>query len=358
MAWERHRLLIHEKWKKEWFQTHPPEIAEYSWDYLFTGGKEIRARLFCELWAYLSPDSEVAAELAFAIECIHVASLILDDSPYMDNAVERRGKTTLHIRFSQKKAALLCYDVMNMARAIWLQQRPSHLSTTTWNLLIKTKLQRLMIGQWYDMEKKGSVYDLASLKTGVLFELVAETVAVCIGLDADFWRQWGNHVGVLFQWVDDWQDREEDRRQGSRNAFHESEDTIHHYQTFWRQVEQGIGSSWFQRPFGQYMRQYFTGSLPLSTASFYPSPLPSLSSLLDLPKVDKSTVNLSGRDILSLLFMASNHVTEHDRIHTTFWNIPEEEWAFHPEIEEILHEWHQRTGWNVRPLYQKWVARI
>lgn len=33
----------------------------------FTGGKEIWSKLFCELWKYLSPDSEVCAELAFAI---------------------------------------------------------------------------------------------------------------------------------------------------------------------------------------------------------------------------------------------------------------------------------------------------
>jgi hypothetical protein len=46
---------------------HPVDVAEYSWNYLFTGGKEIRSKLFCELWKYLSPDSDVCAELAFAI---------------------------------------------------------------------------------------------------------------------------------------------------------------------------------------------------------------------------------------------------------------------------------------------------
>ena len=48
--WDIYKIKIHEKWKKRWFDTHPYEIAEYSWNYLFTGGKEIRSKLFCELW--------------------------------------------------------------------------------------------------------------------------------------------------------------------------------------------------------------------------------------------------------------------------------------------------------------------
>ena len=47
MAWEQIKPEIYEKWKKYWFNTHPDNIAEYSWNYLFTGGKQIRPRLFC-----------------------------------------------------------------------------------------------------------------------------------------------------------------------------------------------------------------------------------------------------------------------------------------------------------------------
>jgi len=277
MSWEVHKPHIYEKWKQYWYSTHPPDIAEYSWNYLFTGGKEIRARLFCELWKYLSPDLMVCAELAFSIECIHTASLILDDTPWMDNATERRGKTTLHLVFTQKKAILLAHDVMYMVYLIWNENKPSHISLHDWELFMKDKLQRLMIGQWYDLERSGKLTDLASLKTGVLFELVTETVAVCTKLDQEFWKIWGNHLGILFQWMDDWQDREEDTLLHSRNAFNEAYDTtLLTYGQIWQKIERDIGVSWFQLPFGQFMRNYFTRGIPL------PSQPLSVSSLSDL----------------------------------------------------------------------------
>jgi len=244
--------------------THPADIAEPSWNYLFTGGKEIRARLFCELWEYFSPDTEVRAELAFAIECIHAASLILDDAPCMDNASTRRGKPTLHLQFSYKKALLLFHDVMQMVYCIWNEHCPAQRSREEWKNIMKEKMQRLMMGQWYDLEKKGTLLELASLKTGILFECVTEWVAEGVGLDPLFWRSWGNHLGILFQWMDDWKDREEDRAQQNRNAFHEEEaGTLRQYATIWQQIERGIGPAWFHRPFGQYMKEYFTSSIPL-----------------------------------------------------------------------------------------------
>lgn len=277
MSWEVHKPHIYEKWKTYWYHTHPIDIAEYSWNYLFTGGKEIRARLFCELWQYLYPDVMVCAELAFSIECIHTASLILDDTPWMDNAAERRGKTTLHLIFTQKKAILLAHDVMYMVYLIWNENKPTHISLHNWEIFMKDKLQRLMIGQWYDLEKTGKLTDLASLKTGVLFELVTETVAICTNLDREFWKIWGNHMGILFQWMDDWQDREEDRLIHSRNAFNEAYDTtLLAYGQIWQKIERDIGPGWFRLPFGQFMKTYFTRDIPLPLLSS------SLSSLSDL----------------------------------------------------------------------------
>jgi len=278
MLWEIHRPHIHQKWKQYWYDTHPSSIADQSWDYLFTGGKEIRAKLFCELWFYLSPDIAVNAELAFAIECIHAASLILDDTPWMDNAATRRGRTTLHLTHSNKKALLLFHDVMYMVYLIWNENKPSHLSLPEWENVIMYQLQRLMVGQTYDLEKKGTLIELASMKTGVLFELVTETVAVCTHLDTRAWRLWGNHLGILFQWMDDWQDQEEDILQNNRNAFNEAHDTtILYYGKIWRKVEQVIGTSWFIHPFGQFMKDYFTKGIPL------PSPIPFSLSNVFLP---------------------------------------------------------------------------
>ena len=261
MIWEENRDGVKEKWKKWWNEYHTEEISNYTWNYLFTGGKEIRARLFCELWSYLSPDLKVNAELAFAIECIHAASLILDDTPWMDNADERRGRKTLHLVYTPKKAVLVAFEVMHMVMEIWLSNRPEYISEEVWATHLKLKLEKLIQGQWYDLEKKGTLYELASFKTGVLFELVTETVALCVGLDRDYWRFWGNSLGVLFQWTDDWNDREEDMKQKNRNAFNEDAgETSKMYNKLWSVIEYGIGKQWFEKPFGQFMKKYFRDS--------------------------------------------------------------------------------------------------
>ena len=265
MSWDLYKPEIYDKWKKIWLESHPSEIGEYSWDYLFTGGKQIRPKLFCELWQYLSPDSEIIAELAFAIECIHVASIILDDTPWMDNAKERRGRKTLHNVYSPKKALLLANNVISIAVDIWKNNQPKHISEQIWRNLLISKLQRLTMGQWFDLEKKGNLIELASLKTGVLFELVTETVAMSIELDSEFWKNWGNNLGILFQWMDDYLDMEEDKLQENRNAFNESYDiTLQNYIFLWQKLEREIGPQWFDRQFGQFMKSYFLDKLQIN----------------------------------------------------------------------------------------------
>lgn len=347
MSWDSIKQDIYSKWKTYWFATHPHDVAEYSWNYLFTGGKEIRAKLFCELWEYLSPDLNVSGELAFAIECIHVASIVLDDTPWMDNATKRRGKDTLHIVFSPKKAVLLASEVMDIARHIWKTNRPSHVSEQRWQQLLIQKLQMLATGQLYDLEKKGTLLELASLKTGVLFELVTETVALCTNLDTDFWCLWGRYLGILFQWMDDWQDRDEDLLQHNRNAFLESyDDTLHNYQVLWKKLETSIGSTWFSRPFGTFMMWYFTGCIPVK--DIQPTPSSSLleqlnidysNCIIPLPEQTKplsSKHPISGIEIVQRILQHSHEFFTQHSLRTYLWDIDETEWEHTPDIQELL----------------------
>lgn len=368
-SWDHEKQPVYEKWKTRWFACHPEDIAAHSWDYLFTGGKEIRARLFCELWNYLTPDqSPPNAELAFAIECIHATSLILDDSPWMDNAAQRRGRKTLHLAFTEKKSLMIAHDVMRMVCEIWHDQRPSHLPVKDWNAHLLRIFERLAIGQWYDLERQGTLVELASLKTGVLFEGVAETVALCLSLDTAFWSTWGNRVGILFQWADDWDDREEDAEH-NRNAFNESyEATLSNYESLWSRVQYDVGTSWFDRPFGQAMRHYFTkadsADFPLfrsssATGSAPESLLKWQEDTLQMPFAYRSEVtpptsaalttlrsltSISGIELIRyLLQILQNRLKGQDVLHQSFlssdlWNSPEEKWGNHPEILELCRE--------------------
>jgi geranylgeranyl pyrophosphate synthase len=353
--WNKIKIPIYEKYKKKWLESHPKDIGEYSWDYLFEGGKQIRPNLFCDLWNYLCPDLEICGELAFAIECIHVSSLILDDSPWMDNASERRGKKTLHLMFSEKKALLICYDVMKIVYDIWLTYKPNTITNDIWILYITNKLELLTIGQWYDLSRKGNFIDLASLKTGILFELVTETVAICLDLDRDYWRVWGNSLGILFQWMDDWIDREEDLLQKNRNAFNENyNQTLQLYSYLWNKIINQIGKGWFKRNFGEYIQSYFTNKIPMTILhvsssiheiiTTYSNPwkitkiIPSATfnkdklitySLEDLYELSKTV----DRDlVISLMMIYSNKDIKIEPLKTNLWEIDENAWESVPEL--------------------------
>jgi len=145
-----------------------------------------------------------------------------------------------------------------MAVKIWENNKPCYVEDNIWKSLLITKLQRLTAGQLLDLEHKGNLIELASLKTGVLFEFVTETVAYCLKLDTAFWKIWGNYLGILFQWIDDYLDMDEDIIQNNRNAFNESyEITLQNYSNIWNKIEKEIGSQWFNRPFGIFMKTYF-----------------------------------------------------------------------------------------------------
>lgn len=341
--WDNYRTHIIEKYKQIWYKTHPSDIGEYSWNYLFTDGKEIRPKLFCELWNYLNPDTTILGELAFAIECIHVSSVVLDDTPWMDNASERRGKRTLHNIFSPKKAVVIAYDLIDMALDIWKNNKPSQINSDIWINLLKSKLQRLMIGQWFDLEKKGNLVELASLKTGTLFELVTETVAVCINLDAQFWCVWGNNLGILFQWMDDYDDMEEDKQQNNRNAFNESFDTtMKQYINIWNLIEKGIGKQWFERHLGRFMIKYFVESIKINTSiniinnnlinntnEYYVSNISVSEAEIYKTiknKVDIDFINfMNGKDLMAHLWKHLNNMVVHNVKHD-LWSKDENEW--------------------------------
>lgn len=217
------------------------------------------------------------------------------------------------------------------------------------------KLQRLMMGQWYDLEKKGSLVELASLKTGVLFELATETVAHCLSLDTNFWRQWGNYLGILFQWTDDWLDREEDIVQGNRNAFNESpEHTLQQYGQIWYKIVQSIGPSWFQTSFGTFMKTYFTQHV---SANIQYTSLETVSlsySTVVFPSITKQeAINspLSGKGMIKQMLFLSTHLMMHkDEYEPKYkekyiafkqqlWSMKEEEW------EPACMKWKDEFQW-------------
>ena len=262
-TWQSLREEAMRPWRERWIARHPADIGEKSWNAIFAGGKEIRPALFCELWLLLVPGQPPDGELAFAIECIHAASLILDDTPLMDNAAERRGRPAIHALYTTYKAVYFALEIAEIVFDIWTKKAPADAAAAAdwWNFL-RDKVLQLCVGQYYDLLGGADLHTLAVLKTGALFEFATEMVALRAGLSRVVWRTWGRQIGVLFQWADDWADRDEDAAAGSRNAFLEKPDliTAHYYAIL---EKSAIGPEWRARPFGDWLMRYFEERGPL-----------------------------------------------------------------------------------------------
>lgn len=87
---------------------------------LLSPGSMVRPRMVLRLGAAYDLDAESASNVAIALEYFHTASLIFDDLPCMDNALERRGVSCVHIEFGESTAILTALALINRAYAlIW-----------------------------------------------------------------------------------------------------------------------------------------------------------------------------------------------------------------------------------------------
>lgn len=178
------------------------------------GGKRLRPAL--TLAAADMYGVRAAAEAAaVAIECIHTYSLIHDDLPPMDDDDMRRGRPTCHRQFDEATAilagdALLTYAFQLLAEnyaanprlAVALVREISHAAGST----------SLVGGQMEDIlaeGTRGTAAQIAFIHEGKTAALLTAAV-VAGGLvggapasDLAALRQFGRHLGLAFQMVDD-----------------------------------------------------------------------------------------------------------------------------------------------------------
>ncbi|MBA2605315.1 MAG: polyprenyl synthetase family protein [Acidobacteriota bacterium] len=113
---EKHKPGI-EKGLRRFLPLAPPQIetkfneaVEYA---LFSGGKRLRPVLTLLGAELVGGKPENIIPAAAAVEFIHTSSLIFDDLPCMDDASERRGKTSLHARFDEGLSVLVAIGFLN-----------------------------------------------------------------------------------------------------------------------------------------------------------------------------------------------------------------------------------------------------
>ncbi len=81
-------------------------------------GSLVRPRMVTDLCAAYAFSPSNGLQLAIALEYFHTASLIFDDLPCMDDAVERRGAPCVHVAAGESSAILAALALINRAYAL------------------------------------------------------------------------------------------------------------------------------------------------------------------------------------------------------------------------------------------------
>jgi geranylgeranyl pyrophosphate synthase len=195
-----------------------------SGDYALAGsGKQIRPTLaYCAANA-LDPTLEPLAvdSVACALELIHTYSLIHDDLPAMDDDF-RRGKPSLHKAFDEATAILVGDGLQ--ARAFELIADAPDLSDTQKVRMIKVLsnaagFEGMVGGQYIDIQATDSDMTLEelqamhSMKTGALIRASLALGGIASNATDEQLAaldEYGTHIGLAFQVVDDILDVEGD----------------------------------------------------------------------------------------------------------------------------------------------------
>lgn len=196
--------------------TEPPHNIHKAMRYsLFAGGKRIRPVLCMAAARAIDEDSAHIAATACTLELIHTYSLIHDDLPALDNDDLRRGRPTCHKVFGDAMAILAGDALLTLAFQVLAQidipaERRVALAA---ELATASGTVRGMIGgQVHDIEGEGKTPTIELLdaihraKTGALLRASVRMGAIHAGASEEQYRalsEYGEHIGLAFQIVDD-----------------------------------------------------------------------------------------------------------------------------------------------------------
>jgi len=192
---------------------------------LLAGGKRLRGVLLLAAYSESGRDPEEALPFAAALEMIHAYSLIHDDLPAMDNDDLRRGKPTNHKVFGDGMAVLngdgllnAAYELMLKTALRWFDKKAALAATEA--IARRAGVTGMVAGQCVDVSMEGAAptHELVSYihrhKTADL--LTAPIEAGLLLWNGDHLLKagcdYGFHLGMTFQMVDDLLDVEGDEK--------------------------------------------------------------------------------------------------------------------------------------------------
>lgn len=191
---------------------HLFEAARYS---LLGAGKRLRPIMTLATTQVLGGDIQQALSPACTLEMIHTYSLIHDDLPCMDNDDYRRGKPTVHKKYSEGHAVLTGDYLLTYAFEV-LANDP-HLTADQKVKLIHVLSKRsggegMIGGQVMDIACEGRHVNLDTLrllhsyKTGALITASIEFGGILANVSDEYLshlQEFGKNIGLAFQVIDD-----------------------------------------------------------------------------------------------------------------------------------------------------------
>ena len=201
---------------KDFLSAYPAGAADELYDpihYLLSlGGKRIRPVLALAACEAEGGALDAAMPAAMAVELFHNFTLMHDD--IMDEAPLRRGRPTVHTKWSEN-AAILSGDVMYTLALTALEGTPSDALADVLRVFNVTS-KEVCEGQQSDMafETRDNVtvdeyVNMIRLKTSVLLAASAAMGARAAGASlerVEAWYRYGVNVGLAFQIQDDFLD--------------------------------------------------------------------------------------------------------------------------------------------------------
>ncbi|WP_068468404.1 polyprenyl synthetase family protein [Candidatus Protochlamydia phocaeensis] len=191
---------------------HLFEAARYA---LLGSGKRLRPILTLATNQMLGGSSSAALIPACTLELIHTYSMIHDDLPCMDDDDYRRGKLTVHRKYSEGHAVLTgdflltyAFEVLSTAPHLTPEKKIKLIST----LARQSGGEGMIGGQVMDLSFEGKKISLDSLrllhrnKTAALLTAAVEfggIIADATDAQLNCLRHFGENIGLAFQVIDD-----------------------------------------------------------------------------------------------------------------------------------------------------------
>lgn len=179
-------------------------------------GKRLRPILLLQTAQLMGGNQQAAMRIACAIEILHCYSLIHDDLPAMDNDDLRRGKPTLHKKYSEATAILAGDALSTLAFDIIAGPQTDLPDSVKLALILGLSraagLGGMTGGQALDLQYENmhtteeQILLIHAMKTGALFTFAAKAggiIAQSSTVALERLTSFGSAIGLAFQLADD-----------------------------------------------------------------------------------------------------------------------------------------------------------